>query len=88
VLCVDGVQVEEEGSADKALGKEVGSESRERFEGVEAGAGFEHKEGDRLLDEQTDNDGPPLVPRRHPETKLKRDETHDGDRAISIIHAL
>jgi len=59
VPCVDGVQVEED-SADKAMGKEVGSESREPFEGVEASAGFEHEEGDRLLDEQTDDNSPPL----------------------------
>ncbi len=59
---------------------------------MEASAGFEHEEGDRLLDEQTDDDGAPLdggpVPRRRPETKLEHDETQDGDRAISIVRAL
>ncbi len=57
-----------------------------------ASAGFEHEEGDSLLDEQTDDNGPPLddgsVPRRHPETRLEHDETHDGDRAIAIFRAL
>ncbi len=55
---------------------------------MEASAGFEHEEGDRLLDEQTNDDGAPLVPRRHQETKLEHDETDDGDRAIAIIRAL
>jgi hypothetical protein len=92
VLIVDGVCVEEEGSPDEALGKEVRGEIREPLEGVEARAGFEHEEGNRLLDEQTDDHGPPLdggpVPRRHPETKLEHDETHDGDGAIAIFRAL
>jgi len=59
---------------------------------VEASAGFEHEEGDCLLDGQTDDDSPPLnggpVPRGHPETKLEQNETQDGDRAIAIICAL
>ncbi len=59
---------------------------------MEASAGFEHEEGDRLLDEQTDDDSPPLdggsVPRCHPETRLEHDETHDGDRAITIFRTL
>ena len=59
---------------------------------MEASAGFEHEEGDCLLDEQTDDDSPPLdggpVPRRRIETKLEHDETQDGDRAISIVRAL
>ena len=38
MFVVDGICVEEEGSADEALGKEVGSESREPFESVEASA--------------------------------------------------
>jgi len=53
---------------------------------VEANAGFEHEESDRLLDEQTDDDGP--VPRRHPETKLEHDEAQEGDRGIAKIRAL
>ncbi len=59
---------------------------------MEASAGFEHEEGDCLLDEQTDDDGLPSnggpVPRGHPETKLEHDETQDGDRAIAKIRAL
>ena len=51
VLCVDGVCVEEEGSPYEALRKEVRSEIREPFEDVEARAGFEHEEGNRMLDE-------------------------------------
>ena len=92
MLVVDGVCVEEEGSANETLGQEVGSESREPFESVEASAGFEHEEGNHLLDEQADDDGSPLdsgpVPRRRPETKLKHDKTHDGDSAIAIFCSL
>jgi hypothetical protein len=92
MFVVNGVCVEEEGSADEALGKEVGSESREPFESVEASAGFEHKEGNRLLDEETNDNGPPLdsgpVLRSRPETKLKHDETHDGNGAIAIVGSL
>ena len=38
MLVVDGICVEEESSTDETLGKEVGSESREPFESVEASA--------------------------------------------------
>jgi hypothetical protein len=92
LFVVDGVCVEEEGSADEALGKEVGSESREPFESVEASAGFEHEEGNRLLNEETNDNGAPLdsgpVLRGHPESKLKHDETHDGNGAIAIVSSL
>jgi hypothetical protein len=78
--------------AEEALGKEVGSEIRDPVECVEAHAGFEHEEGNRLLDEQTNNDGPPLdggpVPRRRPETKREHDETHHEDCVIAIFCAL
>jgi hypothetical protein len=60
VFGIDGVCIEEESSASKALVKEVGSEVCEPVESVEASAGFKHEEGSYLLDEQTDDDGPPL----------------------------
>jgi hypothetical protein len=60
MFVVDGVRVEEEGSANEGLGKEVGSENREPFESVESSAGFEHEEGNRLLDEETNDNGAPL----------------------------
>jgi hypothetical protein len=60
VFGIDGVCVEEEGSADKALVKEVRNEICEPVESVETSAEFEHEEGSYLLDEQTDNDSPPL----------------------------
>ena len=92
MFVVDGVGVEEEGSPDEALGEEVRSESREPFESVEASARFQHKEGNRLLDEETNDNGPPLdrgpVLRGCPETKLKYDETHDGNRPITIVGSL
>jgi hypothetical protein len=92
VFCVDSVLVKEECSANEALGKEVGSERREPFESVETSAGFKHKESNRLLKKQTNDNGPPLdsrpVPRRRPKAELKHDETHDRDSAISIFRAL
>ena len=92
VLCVDSVCVKEERSPDETLVKEVSSEVCKPVERVEASARFEHEEGNRLLDEETDDDGPPLdsgpVPRGRPETKLKHDETHDGNGAIAIFRSL
>ena len=89
---VDGVCVEEECSPDEALVKEVRSKSREPSESVEASARFQHEEGNRLLDKETNNNGPPLdsrpVLRGRPETKLKYDETHDGNRAVTIVGSL
>lgn len=92
MLCVDSVCVKKEGRADETLVKKVGSEVCQPVENVEASARFEHEEGNRLLDEQTDDDGPPLdsgpVPRGRPETKLKHDETHDRNGAIAIFRSL
>ena len=92
VLVVDGICIEEECSTNEALGKEVRSEIREPFEGVETRAGFEHEEGNHLLDEQANDDGPPFnggpVPRRRPETKLEHNKTHHGDHAIAVFRAL
>ena len=59
---------------------------------MEASARFEHEEGSYLLDEQTDDYGPPLdsgpVLRGRPETKLEHDETQNGDGAIAIFRSL
>ena len=92
MLCVDSVCVKKEGRADETLVKKVGSEVCQPVENVEASARFEHEEGNRLLDEQTDDDGPPLdsgpVPRGRPEAKLKHDETHDRNGAIAIFRSL
>jgi hypothetical protein len=92
VLRVDRICVKEKRSADEALVNEVGSEGCNPVESAEANAGFEHKEGNRLLDEQADDDGPPLdsgpVPRGRPETKLEHDETQDGNGAIHILRSL
>jgi hypothetical protein len=92
VLCVDGVYVKEEGSADEGLVKKVGSELCKPIENVEASAGFEHEEGNRLLDEQTNDDSPPLdsgpVPRCRPETKLEHDEAQNGNGPVAIFRSL
>jgi len=88
VFVVDGVWVEKEGSADKALGKEVGREIREPTEDVESCAGFEHKEGYRLSHEQADHRW--MEDRsfdKITEGELKQDETHDGDGTITIFRA-
>jgi hypothetical protein len=59
---------------------------------VEAGTGLEHEKGNRLLKEQSDNDGAPLdmrpVLRSRPETKLKHYKTNDGNGSIAILRAL
>jgi len=59
---------------------------------VEAGTGLEYEERDRLLKEQADYDRTPLdvrtVLRSCPKSKLKHDQTDDGDCAVTIFRTL
>jgi hypothetical protein len=92
VLCIDSILIEEKGGTDETLIKEVGCQSREPLEHVEASTGLEYEEGDRLLKEQADYDCAPLdvrtVPRCRPKSKLKHDQTEDGDCAVTVLRTL
>jgi hypothetical protein len=59
---------------------------------VETGTGLEYEEGDRLLKEQADYDCAPLdvrtVRRRRPKSKLKHDQTENGDCAVTVFRTL
>jgi hypothetical protein len=75
VLCINGILIKEESSADETLSEEVGRERRKPPEHVEASAGLEHEEGGHLLDEQTNDDSPPFdvrsASRRRPKAELE-----------------
>jgi hypothetical protein len=79
VLRVNSILVKEESRSDEPLSEEVGCEGRKPLEQVEAGARLEHEEGYRLLDEQTNNDNPPLyvrsVSRCRPKPELENKQT-------------
>jgi hypothetical protein len=89
---VNGILIEEEKRAGEALSEEVGCKSRKPMEQVEAGAGLEHEEGYRLLDEQPNDDGLPLdvrsVSRGCPKAKLEDKKTQYGNGAVTVICAL
>jgi hypothetical protein len=59
MLCIDGFLIEEKGSAYETLIEKFGRESRKPHEHVEAGTGLEHEKGNRLLNEQADDDSVP-----------------------------
>ena len=59
VVVRDGGRVEEEGGTGKTLGEEVGCEEGDPLEELEARARLEHEHGDRLLEDETDNDSRP-----------------------------
>ena len=92
VFCIDSFLIEEKGGTDETLIKEVGCQSREPFEHVEAGTGLEYKEGYGLLKEQADYDSAPLDVRAmlgsRPKSKLKHEQTDDGDSAVTVFRAL
>jgi hypothetical protein len=52
-------RAKEEASASRRAIEEVGGERRNPVEDREASTRLEHEHGDRLLDEETDDDGGP-----------------------------
>ena len=59
---------------------------------METGTGLEYEEGNCLLKEQADHDCAPLyvrtVLRGCPKSKLKHDQTENGDGAVTIFRTL
>ena len=60
LLIDDGVFIEEEYGTGSGLLQKVRSQERKPLEDFEAGVGLEDKEGNGLLEEETDNDGSPV----------------------------
>jgi hypothetical protein len=92
VLRVDGLLIEEKGTANVTVVGEIGCQGCKPPEYVQASTEFEHEKRDRLLHEQPDYDGAPLdvrpMPGRRPEAKLVCNQTKHGDCAVKIARAL
>ncbi len=92
VLCIDSFLIEEKGAAYETLIEKIRCESREPHEHADAGTRLEHEEGDRLLNEQADDDDAPLdmrpALRGRPKAELKHDQTEDGDCTVTICRTL
>lgn len=87
-----GNSAEEEGGSVIGLSQEVGSESRDPVEDGESGARSEYKEGQDLLETQSDNDSSPLdcfaIARGQEEDELEAEEAKDTLSSLAVSGVL